>query len=332
MPGIVIDPSLRAIASGRNDDERPTGPHLLDPNMGSLSQEMTEEIPTREVIVGPPTSPLPAGIEPPTGPEPVTSQVQLTPEPSEPDLPSVMVAPMAGAQPTTLIVPKATPFQPKSNAGRVMTSPVLMPASQVRTPEVVAPLPKALEKSRPDDNAVTDRGTRGRRTNLVIVLMPLLAVLGLAGLVGWTVLRSAETTEDDDAYSTRNNKGRMAAPKKVLINLGEAKEGDPTPPEPEDDDVKDLPAKPTAPYPPVVTPGATAPAAQAPLANPPPLSKAVECAKRLKGVADKRGKRLDVVMRSQVDAMWNASSSTPDSDSYFIERCNQLRETIQRLK
>jgi serine/threonine-protein kinase len=329
MPGIVVDPLLRATAKG-DDDERPTGPHTVDGGVHVTNPNL-EEVPTRPVVVQP-TSRLPAGIEEPGGPEPVTSQVQVTPDPSEPDLPSVVVSGLSapGFTPGMLPAPKAAPASAKGT-GRLITSPVLMPASQVRAPEVMAPLPKALEKSKPDDNAVTDRGTRSRRTNLLIVLMPLFAVLGLAALVGWTVIRSAANSEEDDNPSPRG-KRTMQTPNRPLQNPGiddeKTEKAAPAPPEtqPEaataataEDEVTSLTGKDKEQPPPVAAPKKGRGKASEDCS----LGVARYFNGVRKGLEPHAANRLQL----QIQALENGAKSTPPE--LQLEKCAKLRTDIQ---
>jgi serine/threonine protein kinase len=337
LPGIVLDPMLRS--ASRDDDERPTGPHILDPAGGGLlSADVTENI-VLQPMAAQVLSKLPYGVEAPLGPEPVTSQIQVTdgpPMPSEPVLPSVMVEGVPPEQPaTTQQSTKATPTSAlKVPPGKVATAAVLMPASQVRAPEVMAPLPKALERRTPDENSpVTDRGTRSRRMNLVIVLMPLLAVVGLAALVGWTVWLSAERSEEDDPLNNlRNSSKKMTAPSKVLPNPGtesassqpqDIEAAEPT----VDDDVAMLPTAP--PKEPVAAP------APAPVKKAPGKVGAIdECGAQLLKQLQTRQAR-----RSIEEKKWNglfqkalaiANSAKTTPPEMQAQKCRDLREEIQQ--
>ncbi len=277
MPGVVIGrgPEGQVRIIGRDSDPD-TGPHeALYPEPPTAtnnapaqpSPEMMADAPTRPVPVGRASSPgmtLPRPVTPMAAPsgkateitapsmEPVTTEATVVGTPSDLDLPSVVVS---GLPP---------PAQPAKSTGStkmppVKTSSVLVPAASVRTPEVVAPLPKALEgKHRPDENLVTDRGTRTRRTSVALVLLPLFAFLGLAGFVFWDTLMEKMKTEEDEQYADSLLKSNSDDRKRRAMKLDDA-----PPPPPDEPLVEPLPTKLEPPPPPKDEAPAPAPEASA---------------------------------------------------------------------
>ncbi len=340
LPGIVMDPLLRSQMMP-NDDDRATGPHATVSRSGHATAELSDAVPTRPVPAQTQAARVAAmnTAEPaPPGSDDVTSQIQMTAPVSDPDLPSIVIGEALGSI--------SYPAPPKQSAGKnppapkLAPSPVLIPAASVRTPEVIAPLPKALlEKSRPDENIVTDRGTRSRRTNLVIILMPLLAVLGLAGLVGWNVLRGYQTTEDEEndrntvhKRSNTDDHRVRALPKTVVIDD-----------EPANNDgvVADTPT---------VTPPPAPAATDSDLEKLPPVKEPAPVVRKTKGgkavspseecllklrvyfnqVETKLEQRSANSIRMQLDGMEGQARSTPAGrDAKLLEGCNSLRDKIQ---
>ncbi len=208
MPGVVMHRPTGA------DDDRETGPHVALQGP-TPSSELSEAAPTRPVAMSPQKATPFTGLapvrsqQPPpsaTAPaiEPITSEGPVVAGPSEEELPSVMVSGLASQS----ISPNAAGARPatgsKMPAARPQVSGVLVPAASVRAPEVVAPLPKALEgKNRPDETLATDRGTRSRRTSMAVVLVPLIAFLALASFVGYSVLKEQHEAELEDEANAK---------------------------------------------------------------------------------------------------------------------------------
>ena len=205
MPGVVIDRSPGgAVRIIGRDAEADTGPHQ-GLHATTPSPDMLSDMPTRPVNVAAAPRAFPMAARPAapgkateiTAPsmEPVTSEATVVGTPSDLDLPSVMVNGMPAAQPSKPTSGRVPPVKPQ-------VSSVLVPAATVRPPEVVAPLPKALEgKHRPDENLVTDRGTRTRRTSPWVVVVVLLAVFGLVGVVAWDTVMAKVREDENQQYS-----------------------------------------------------------------------------------------------------------------------------------
>lgn len=203
-PGVIIQRPTGA------DDDRETSPHLaLTGGAAPAPPDLNEDAPTRPVPVQSAKA-TPFGALPPvkessatTAPamEPVTSEAPVVAGPSDENLPSVMVSGLQSQSLAPATAGRVTTG--KSAPVRAQVTGVLVPASSVRTPEVVAPLPKALEgRHRPDENLQTDRGTRSRRTSMAVVVVPLFAFLALASFVGYSILKEQHETELDEAAST----------------------------------------------------------------------------------------------------------------------------------
>jgi serine/threonine-protein kinase len=244
VPGIVLNPLMRTVMQPSEND-RPTGPHpgLMEPvtEIGIGRDPPPEEVPTRQVVIA--QRPLRPLYEPPTGPEPVTSQIEVAPvsSDSQSDLPSVVVGPMTTPPGAQKVQFPGRPGPRPSGGGQV-----LIPATSVRAPEITGPLPKALiGKGVPDHLALTDRGTKTRtsRTNLVIMLVPLVAVLGLATLVGMSLLRTWQQNEEDEDSPSRTGGKRMKLIRPGIANPNLQPDPPPPPPPPtEADDVMPLPS------------------------------------------------------------------------------------------
>lgn len=338
MPGIILDRAVGGAsrATGAGDD-RATGPHLAVFSSASApSSELADDAPTRPVAV-----PLPratgGGIHSPPMLEPVTSEVNVVPGPSDdslPSLPSVMVSGLS----TATTQPKNPQVQSKPPGQRTTVAGVLVPASSVRTPEVVAPLPKALEgKNRPDERLITDRGTRTRRTSVFVVLVPLIAFLGLAGFVGYTIVKEQHAEEDDEAdrnssllKSNTDDRSRKAV-KPVVIEEDSAPRVDELPlpggpNAPEDDEL--------APVLPKEAP-APAPAPKVKTKIPPRILKELVATRRAFNRVEK-SHNLDEktvnFMRMKLEGLENAATEPIANENRFLQSLGDLREQIEKAK
>jgi hypothetical protein len=222
--------------------------------------------------------------------------------------------------------PAARPA-PRSEPGKPTTvSGTLVPAPNRVMPQVVAPLPKALEgKNRPDENLATDRGTRTRRASLFVVLIPVLAFLGLAVFVGLTIWK--DQREEEAAESERNNPQNLEAGSdrehkelKAVVPLEADSERK------DEDEPAALPA---------VKPSAPAPAAAPPRARKAtPASNCIDKARaRYRVVQVKMEQRfaneIDMKLRGLEDNLENLQSG---NERALLQQCNALRERLDRVR
>jgi eukaryotic-like serine/threonine-protein kinase len=327
-PGILFEPNPELTLPGSTGEpERPTSPHLVQ---GTVRGDMVSEIPTRPVLMNLPPGARPTSpgvLPPPIGLEPMTSQIEIgPPSPTSENLPSVMVETVddsASAEEDT------APPQPAPAALRQQARPqVLVPAAQVRAPQVVAPLPKALQgKSRPDDGVITDRGTRRAPSQgVMVVLVPLFAALGLAAFVGWQLWQQKLESDAADAEMRTNSSRKMGAPVGADTAARALPQNEPPPDEPSDE-VPDLPQKKEAP--------AAAPKKKAAAKA---LSPPAQCLDNVQRAFARKENQLEQhlsnEMRMKLEAMEGQLNNglPPANEALFLKQCNALLERIQRAK
>ncbi|MBL8954823.1 MAG: protein kinase [Myxococcaceae bacterium] len=322
MPGVIVHRPTGA------DDDRETGPH--DALHRAPAAEMSESAPTRPVPVA---QPRPVS-------EPVTSEAPVVVAPDE-DLPSVMVSGLSSQS----LAPPPPAARPQSGAkAPVVRAPVLMPAAAVRAPEVMAPLPKALEgKHRPDDNLVTDRGTKAKRTSMAVVLVPLLAFLALASFVGYSIWKEQYETELDDEPSggggmkVKALKDRPEFDDDIAVDPAAAVKVEPVP--------APLPAPAPAPAPEAVVEDALPDKLPAPA--PPPAAKGKPLPKTRAGkelarvrVLFDKAERSHVLEEKQENALrlklevleHRVYELKPAQEAKFLSELQELRVTLEKAR